>query len=121
MPRNLVFYHKVCPFSSIWNMLYTQNFAVMMMLVTITVTRTKLVEASQHCCLTNTKLVVPSSTSIEYKNPHLIFGTYWSLSVVHWDHFWTFSVNFSSCSCQYLVSFSNHFFFLLQHKNCVYA
>ena len=36
-----VFYHKTYPFGSIWNMLHTQNFAVMMMLVTIMLPRTK--------------------------------------------------------------------------------
>ena len=54
-----VLYHKDCPFGSIWNMFHTQKiFAVMMRLVTITVT-TKLVEASQHHCSTNTMLAVP--------------------------------------------------------------
>ena len=85
--KKSVFYHKVCSFSSIWNMLHTQNFVVMMMLVTITVTRAKLVEASQHHCPTNTMLAVPKSTLIECENPHLIsFGT----SLVHWNHFQVF-------------------------------
>ena len=60
-----MFYHKVCPFGSIWNMLHTQNFVVMMMLVTRMVTRTT--EANQHHCPTNTVFAVPKSTLIEYE------------------------------------------------------
>ena len=92
--KKSVFYHKVCPFGSIWNMLHTQNFVVMIMLVTIAVTRTKLVEANQHHCPTNTMLVLPMSTLIECKIPHLIFGTYWSPPVVCWNHFWVFPLIF---------------------------
>ena len=73
MPRNL-FYHKVCPFSSIWNMLHTQNFAVMMTLVTITVTRTRQVEASQHYCPPNTMLAVPKfhTTRVWHYEPYFL-------------------------------------------------
>ena len=66
--KKSVFYHKVCPFSTIWNMLHTQNFAVMMMLVTRMITRTKLPEASQHHCHLPQCLLSPSFTLVECKN-----------------------------------------------------
>ena len=51
--EKFLFYHKVCPFGTIWNMLHTQMFVAMMTLVSRMVTRTKLVEASQHHCPPN--------------------------------------------------------------------
>ena len=71
--KKSVLCQNVCPFGLIGIMLHTQNFMVMMLLVTRMVTRTKLVEASQHHCPTNTMLAVPKSTLIEYEHPNLIW------------------------------------------------
>ena len=94
-----VFYQKSLPIWSIWNVLHTQNFVVMMTLVTRMVTRTKLVETSQHHCPTNTMLAGPQA--------HI--NRVWKPSHCSWlvptsGSFSDSSVNFSNCS-------SDHFFF----------
>ena len=55
--QKLLFYHVICPFSSIWNKSY--NLAIMEALQIAPRTQTKLVEASQHHYLPNNMLAAP--------------------------------------------------------------
>ena len=71
--KKSVFYYKVCPFGSIWNMLHTQNLELMVMLVIVTVTKMQLVEASQHHCQLTQCLLSPISTLIECDITNPIF------------------------------------------------
>ena len=49
--KKSVFYHKICPFGSMWNK--SHNLAIMVALQIVPRARTKQVDASQHHCSPN--------------------------------------------------------------------